>query len=90
MERTEQNILMVESFLQDYETMRRGDIESSQMARLKNMLSNTYFSACKTPNSAYRLHAAVMDNEEFWPRVATLRRHMRELNLVELDRQGED
>jgi hypothetical protein len=92
MERTTENIQHCTKQTQRFLSIRRDrPMDRADLDLCMDALMETLLKACSKPEVATIIVDAILDNEERWPSVATIRRWMRELTYVEMDvRERED
>jgi hypothetical protein len=92
MERTLENIQHCNDLARRFLSIRRErPIDKVDVDLCLDALTDTLVKACSKPEVASIIVDAIMDGEERWPSVGTIRRYMRELQYVEVDkREAED
>lgn len=92
MERTIENIQYCGNLVKRFLSIRRErPIDKADVDLCLDALADTLVKACSKPEVAAIIVDAVLDGEERWPSVGTIRRYMRELQYVEMDvRERED
>jgi hypothetical protein len=85
-ERTTENAQMCLGMVEDFKILSRDQPRDPAIfERACEFLVNTLLDACKSPNSAQIVAREIMANEDRFPVPATIRRYLRQNDLVEAD-----
>ncbi len=85
MERTEENVAAVAQMVADFDALRFKPTDPVIAEKLATWLQDTYLNACRDMDTAKIVHRAFLRHEEEYPRPATVRKYLRQLNFVECD-----
>lgn len=85
MERTSENVAAVKAMVADFDMMRYKPTDPVIVAKLERLLMDVYLDGCRDMDIAQEVHRAFLRHEEEYPRPASVRKYLRQLNFVECD-----